>query len=472
MAVCLIGASPALAAEDAAEVASVQGEVYAHATGGQERACRAGQVLKLGTWVRTGPSGSATINLGGGIRMELRASSRIQLSNRRRRKQFSVSLLFGRLWSQVSNLAGTGETFEVATHNAVAGVRGTVFEMGVRADGYSKLRVGEGGVSASGLGGERVIQANQEVEITEAGLGRTMSFQGDDWGTWEAAGEARLRAEGAAVATGMAKSARRRKEQMKKLRQTQKNLQQKLGDQATPAAERTALGEQLGKIEGNMRRVTDQVGAQNGLVDKLVSYANDPGFGMSGADVMGQQAGEIRNLGRETSQMARDGLSQGSPGGGGSQLVPGSKLGKTDRVKKAKKYVKVMQNQVADLLVLLEYARQEKKPGAISDILAKLEVATRRASKARKLQKRLEEEDLTDEESEQLYDDIASEMEEVLELRDEAEESTIDFGPAAETIIEIQVVVPPEGEVVVEAEPIIIDVRPPAASPYQLRRGE
>src|SRR6185312_3472562 len=49
-------------------------------------------------------------------------------------KSFSAKLLFGRVWSKVSGLAGGDSKFDVETDNAVAGVRGTTFRVDARAD--------------------------------------------------------------------------------------------------------------------------------------------------------------------------------------------------------------------------------------------------------------------------------------------------------------------------------------------------
>jgi len=67
-------------------------------------------------------------------------------------KKFVAKLALGKLWSKVTSVLGGQSRFEVATDNAVAGVRGTTFRVDAHADRSVLVRVYAGAVAVASPG--------------------------------------------------------------------------------------------------------------------------------------------------------------------------------------------------------------------------------------------------------------------------------------------------------------------------------
>ncbi|MBK6684659.1 MAG: FecR domain-containing protein [Deltaproteobacteria bacterium] len=117
---------------------------------GAWRALKIGQNLQEGDAVRTGEKGKLELKLADGSRLRLGPGSTITLNashlGEGGSRQVSVSLWVGRLWAKVAKKVGGDSSFEVETHNAVAGVRGTSFAVLAQADLSSMVKVYTGTV--------------------------------------------------------------------------------------------------------------------------------------------------------------------------------------------------------------------------------------------------------------------------------------------------------------------------------------
>lgn len=109
-----------------------------------------GQALSEGDAVRTAAGGRMELMLPDGSRLRLGPESTITLNashlGEGGTRQVSVSLWVGRLWAKVAKKIGGDSSFEVETHNAVAGVRGTSFAVLAQADLSSVVKVYTGTV--------------------------------------------------------------------------------------------------------------------------------------------------------------------------------------------------------------------------------------------------------------------------------------------------------------------------------------
>jgi len=70
----------------------------------------------------------------------------LEFNKQNGKKNFYVGLLAGRLWAKVKKLTTPDSSVEVATVNAVAGVRGTVFRVNVDEDKSALVKVYDGSV--------------------------------------------------------------------------------------------------------------------------------------------------------------------------------------------------------------------------------------------------------------------------------------------------------------------------------------
>lgn len=117
-------------------VVAVYGDII-HKTKGIERGLQLGDLLTSPSSLRTGPTGSATLEFADGTRVLMRRDSELEIRQAQQRVLGNVSLvqlflLHGSLENQVTPLGDSGGRFEIRTPAAVAAVRGTQFRVQAR----------------------------------------------------------------------------------------------------------------------------------------------------------------------------------------------------------------------------------------------------------------------------------------------------------------------------------------------------
>ncbi len=153
-----------------------------HNDGGYTSA-RSGQSLDAGTSVRTGHTGLATIQFPDGSLTRLASDTTVtiqgaQLNSAGSLKSATLLEKIGRTLSTVQKLAG-GSTYQVGGHSVSAEVRGTQFEVLVRADLSNQFKVFEGKVQISGQT-TITLSAGQQVDVDANGkLGTPQGIQAD-----------------------------------------------------------------------------------------------------------------------------------------------------------------------------------------------------------------------------------------------------------------------------------------------------
>src|SRR5260370_1021255 len=131
-----------------------------------------GESLTSGSSVRTGRTGHAAIQFPDGslIRMSPDTTAAVtvaQLNRDGTLQSAGVTQKIGRTLSSVQHLVG-GATFHVAGHSVSADVRGTQFEVLVRANGTNLIKVFDGSVRVAGAT-TITLTANQEVDADANG---------------------------------------------------------------------------------------------------------------------------------------------------------------------------------------------------------------------------------------------------------------------------------------------------------------
>jgi matrix metalloproteinase-14 (membrane-inserted) len=101
-------------------------------------------ILYVGYHIRTGEDSKAIIGLADMSSFEMRSESHIVLSEPEARS--NLRLLAGNLWMNVKRMA-QGGSMEIEMNQAVAGIKGTTFELWENRKGASVLKVTEGLVS-------------------------------------------------------------------------------------------------------------------------------------------------------------------------------------------------------------------------------------------------------------------------------------------------------------------------------------
>jgi hypothetical protein len=139
----------------AGKVSYMDGDVFrADKEEGPFRKLKLDGDLFEGDFLKTEESGRLEARLSDRSILRLAPGSRMRLEQARfsksdeGEKKFTAKLMAGRLWAKVTSLFGDSK-FEVATPNAVAGVRGTVFAVDRGADKSTTVKVFSGKVVVS-----------------------------------------------------------------------------------------------------------------------------------------------------------------------------------------------------------------------------------------------------------------------------------------------------------------------------------
>ncbi len=165
-------------------VTAMDGEATRAPAGGNPLALKVGSQIELRDLIEV-KSGSVKLTLSDQSILILSSGSQLRIDEANFQqldhRQFSAWLLLGTLWCNVTRaLGGSDAKFEVATERAVAGVRGTVFQVDVSAgsakEAESRVQVDEGRVAVSQRGSERShaqeISAGEAVRVHREGMTR------------------------------------------------------------------------------------------------------------------------------------------------------------------------------------------------------------------------------------------------------------------------------------------------------------
>ncbi len=139
-------ALPALA--EVGKVAQVEGEATRTPAGGTAEVLQAGSAIEVGDELAVKPGGNlalmltdeSTLVLAGGSALKIDEATFSGLD----RKAFSARLLLGTVWAKVKKAAaGSPAKFDITTERAVAGVRGTTFQVELEGE-ETRVEVEEG----------------------------------------------------------------------------------------------------------------------------------------------------------------------------------------------------------------------------------------------------------------------------------------------------------------------------------------
>lgn len=271
----LLGATTLLAATVAsaapATVEKLTPPVKVTLPGEPARAAAAGETLPGGTRIETGPGGEARLRLSDGTRARLRENSDLRLpagggdggpDARPASSGRSVLLGLGRLWTEVAVSVRGERGFEVRAANAVAGVRGTRFEVGVAGDGSVRVVVDKGAVAVEGEDErEVVVSRGREVQAGSDGrLGKVARSRADkDWDGWFSRHAFALEQEGLQIARGLRNRLDRRMEKVAALRREQKKLRRRIERLEAGAGESPLRSRELEMTTAALERVTDRL---------------------------------------------------------------------------------------------------------------------------------------------------------------------------------------------------------------------
>lgn len=152
-----------------ASVSDVSGDVQVSSnTESTFRQLLADDHVAAGYTVRTGPDSRVTLNWMDGSRVRLGESTamRVRKCSLNTATDTTTALFdldVGRVWVRVLSALGGKTKFQIRTPTATAGVRGTVFSVGVEPEGRTEVSVYEGTVHVSGASGAADVAAGRQA---------------------------------------------------------------------------------------------------------------------------------------------------------------------------------------------------------------------------------------------------------------------------------------------------------------------
>lgn len=259
--VFFVAPSGALASE--AIVTAVKGDVRIRAPKSRAfvRVDRGAKIAD-GTRLKTGADGEATLKFADGSESRVRPKTQIVVRPANKEAKSGLTLFFGRVWTSVVKRVSGEDAFEVRSANAVAGVRGTQFEVGVADDGATRVIVTRGAVGVGGEKGEPVnVAAGYEVESSPRGAlaRRQKAKKNANWDGWFAARARVLQKKGIAVAKDLDGRLDRRRAQVKRLLAEQDGLRRDIERLEAKKRSGVDVDAQLAEKLAALERVTERI---------------------------------------------------------------------------------------------------------------------------------------------------------------------------------------------------------------------
>jgi len=266
--------------------------------------------------LKTGADGQATLRFPDGSEAKVSPKSELIVhAEKDGGEPAGATLFFGRVWSKVVKAVGGETAFEVRSANAVAGVRGTEFEVGVADDGSARVIVREGSVEVAGEGGKPVdVGRGYEVESDNEGelTGKRKAPSNPDWEGWFSKRAKKLEREGVKVAQDLDGRLSRRWRQVEKLVREQRVLREQIEKlEARSKSGDDVQGELEEKLE-QLERVTERLvdmrarlEAAFGIFERWGALAEQGAI--QHGDQIGSMAGNVARIAADFADMIEEG---------------------------------------------------------------------------------------------------------------------------------------------------------------------
>ena len=286
--------------------------------------------LPPGSVVVTKSSGRCILASSDGSVFKISPESRVEVSSLMGSKgedQSTTSLLLamGHLNAEVQKALGDEESVRIVTMSAVAGVRGTAFDVVVGADGQTIVQVSEGLVavdsdqssSAAEVGPGRQVRADQR-RVGEVRSSETRQ----DWQTLSKAdGARRLVKDTKRSFDGAREGMKRRELRLQKVRSKLRAALKSLSRAKASRADReeiVRLRREVRRLKRKLNRLLEQSMVTVGWSEAVASLLNDPRFDQLPAKYIRRELASLRavrktldklvNEGRDLSESAMDSM--------------------------------------------------------------------------------------------------------------------------------------------------------------------
>ncbi|MEM7677841.1 MAG: FecR family protein, partial [Myxococcota bacterium] len=300
----LVGVTAQSAAATEVTVIEVNGSVSVRAKGAEAFSrAQKGDRIGQGARLRTGDDGKAKLRFADGTISIVRPKTEIAIDMAPQGQTGSnaVVLFFGRLWSSVVKSATGTQSFEVRGANAVAGVRGTIFEVGVADDGAVRVAVSEGQVDVNGDDGDGTVSLTPGFQVDGNPQGHLhdhrKSPETQEWSEWFDKRAAHMHQRGQAIAKHLHGRLDARRKKLERLVTRQNRARQRI---RRLRAQLDAGAPVRGQLQRNLReleRVTERL---QDMQQRL-----QPVFGLF--EMWGRKAPTMKGAaGRQIGLMAED----------------------------------------------------------------------------------------------------------------------------------------------------------------------
>jgi len=151
------------------KITTLNGTAKSSVQGGTWSKIKTGQMLKGGDQVETGPNTKMEITLPDGSLLRFAENTRfkivaIDMDERSGTRNAKINIALGKTWANVNKGLKIKPNIDVASDNAVAGVRGTVYRMNVEQDQSVLVRVYDGEVKVEGGKGKQQQDAKATLQ--------------------------------------------------------------------------------------------------------------------------------------------------------------------------------------------------------------------------------------------------------------------------------------------------------------------
>lgn len=305
-------------------LSKASGDVRVRAPGGKDYVGAAkGAKLADGARLRTEAGAEATLSYPDGSKAEIKPSSEVIVrvsSGSSASRPNGLVLFLGRVWARVAKSSGGEETFEVRSANAVAGVRGTEFEVGVGIDGSARVRVDSGEVGVSSEEERTVsVRGGQEVESEVARLGRVSAQRDPNWDGWFGKCAERMQKRGLEVAKSLDGRLNKRKVKVERLLAEQRDLKAKIQKLEARRKRGEEVDSELKRTLAQLERVTERLEDMRarlegafGLFERWGQVAATGALPKS--KEIGALAGNVAKIAADFADMIEEGTDQSQEG--------------------------------------------------------------------------------------------------------------------------------------------------------------
>lgn len=306
-----------------------QGEIEIKSAQGRELAPSKDLYLPPGSVVVTKTSGRCILAGSDGSVFKISPESRVEVSSLMAGKEdqsstTSLLLAMGHLNAEVQKALGEEESVRVVTMSAVAGVRGTAFDVVVGADGQTTVQVSEGLVAVeSDQSSTAEVSAGRQVRADQRRVGEVRSAETQsDWRKLSRAeSNRRLAKETKRSFDGAREGVKRRELKLQKVRSKLRSALKTLSRAKASGASTAELASQrreVRRLRRKLNRLIEQSMVTVGWSEAVASLLDDPRFDQLPAAYIRRELASLQavrrsldklvNEGRDLSESAMDSL--------------------------------------------------------------------------------------------------------------------------------------------------------------------